>query len=88
MGGEEFATCVMKNEEKATKRGRPGSGEGDGTDEEAEAMDDLAELILGDMGADAQDFREMKQRLQNRHAVKKKKQWEKWRKSSDEVFDL
>ena len=88
VGGEEFATCVMEKEEKATKRGRPGNAEGDDTDEEDEAMDDLAELILGDMGADADDFREMKQRLQNRHAVKKKRQWAEWRKSSDEVFDL
>ena len=86
VGGEMFATCVMEKEAKATKRGCPGNGGDDDPEEEDEEMDDLAELILGEMGADAEDFREMKHRLQNRHAVKKKKQWEEWRKNSDEAF--
>ena len=86
VGGEMFATCVMEKEEKATKRGCPGNGGDDDLEEEDEEMDELAELILGEMGADAEDFREMKHRLQNRHVVKKKKQWEEWRKNSDEAF--
>eukprot|EP00434_Breviolum_minutum_P032103 symbB.v1.2.028391.t1/scaffold3007.1/size65499/1 len=73
VGGEMFATCVMEKEEQATKRGCPGNGGDDDPEEEDEAMDDLAELILGEMGADAEDFREMKHRLQNRHAERKKK---------------
>ncbi len=85
VGDEDFAKIVMENEQKNARGSN--KADVDESDEEGEAMDDdLAELILGELGDEAAEFRDIKKRLQDRHAIKKKRKWAEWRKASDEVF--
>ena len=84
-GDEEFARAVCSNEELQGKKKRTGDQCQDNDDDGFDSDDSLAEIVLDNMdGAEIDDFKELKKRVNNRHAQNKKRKWAQWRKDDEE----
>lgn len=85
VGDAEFVQQVLANENKKTRKTTP-EGDGENEDEEFDSDDELAELLLDQMdGAEADDFQDLKKRVNSRHVEAKKRKWSQWRAEDEEV---
>ena len=86
VGDQDLADTVLAKENKGKKKATAAADpecEDDGFDSD----DSLAELLLDNMdGPEVDDFKQLKQRVNDRHAVNKKRKWTQWRKEAEEVF--
>lgn len=85
VGDQDLADTVQAKEGKGKKKATDAECEDEGFDSD----DSLAELLLDNMdGPEVDDFKQLKQRVNARHAVNKKRKWSQWRKEAEEVSQL
>lgn len=86
VGDQDLADTVHAKEDKGKKKA---TADAECEDEGFDSDDSLAELLLDNMdGPEVDDFKQLKQRVNDRHAVNKKRKWSQWRKEAEEVFQL
>ena len=75
--------------QRRTKAKKKATADAECEDDGFDSDDSLAELLLDNMdGPEVDDFKQLKQRVNDRHAVNKKRKWSQSRKETEDVFQL
>ena len=86
VGDQDLSDAVHAKEDKGKKKA---TADDECEDDGFDSDDSLAELLLDNMdGPEVDDFKQLKQRVNDRHAVNKKRKWSQWRKEAEDVFQL